>query len=195
MEYLELYNHAKQALSEAYSVDELSAIIDQADIIKYAAKVANDNEMVIMATEIKLRAERRFGEVSRELPTMPNDGSRNRHVKAVDMTPKQRVLESVGVSRQMANQFEKLADIPEEKFEKAISEFHKEGELSRAKLLNTVKKVESVKQDLIINITPKKHPNQILLEQVLSDIINMDKNQIIEYIKNRIKTYENENIN
>ena len=109
---------------------------------------------------------------------------------------KERVLQSVGVSRQMAHQYEKLADIPEEKFEKAITEFKKEGELSRAKLLNTVKAAQPKPpvQQVTIDITPPKHPTQVVLEVVLNaikDMVTID--QVMEYITNRINYYKNGN--
>lgn len=58
-----------------------------------------------------LRTERRFGEVSREIEKVQPKPFN--HVNTIDMVTKENVLKSVGVSRQMANQYEKLAAIPE----------------------------------------------------------------------------------
>jgi hypothetical protein len=95
--------------------------------------------MVAMATEIKLRAERRFGEVSRDIEKKTGNQYTALSAPLTEHT-KESVLQSVGVSRQMANQYEKLADIPEVEFEKALLNFREEGELSRARLLNVVSK-------------------------------------------------------
>ncbi len=150
MEYLELYNKAKLALSEAYSVDELSAIIDQSEIIKHAAQIVKDDEMVQMATEIKLRAERRFGEVSRELEKAKG----NQYKSASSIPLKKQVLSDVGVSEQMNHQFEKLAAIPEQEFEKALNTFKDEGKMSRKKLLDTANKQKRAKK-ITIPIMPE----------------------------------------
>jgi len=154
METLELYNKAKHALAEAYTVDELSAIISQVDILKHAAIVAKDSEMIMQATEIKLRAERRFGEISKELEKAPKGwAAKNLNLNSVEVKSKAKTLAAVNVSPQMANTYEKVASIPEPKFEKALSEFRKEGEMSRSKLLKTVKKVK-YEPDKILDITP-----------------------------------------
>jgi hypothetical protein len=81
---------------------------------------------------------RRFGEVSRELEkeqggntrfglstpitnhTKLRQGTRTDIVPTLAQSSAEKVLNSVGVSRQMAHQYEKLAAIPEEKFERAI---------------------------------------------------------------------------
>jgi hypothetical protein len=64
---------------------------------------------------------KRFGEVSREIERHEH---RLNQVSTLltPVTTKEKVLNSVGVSRQIAHQYEKLAAIPEEKFERAKME-------------------------------------------------------------------------
>ena len=65
--------------------------------------------------QIKLRAGRRFGEVSRELEkAKPGPNS---YVSSGNTIPKQTILENVGVSRKQNAEFEKLAAIPKQEFD------------------------------------------------------------------------------
>jgi hypothetical protein len=187
--YLEKYDEARSAIEQAWSIDELSAIVDQATLLKEAARVAGNHEGEQQMVEIRLRAERRFGEVSKGLDK--GKPGPNNYVNVIDTTNKESILNSVGVSRQTANQYEKLADIEEPAFEKALSDFRKEGELSRAKLLTTVKKEVNKPQQITLDITARKHPNQVLYEQLLDDIKNMTSiEEVINFINKLIKTYE-----
>lgn len=70
------------------------------------------------AAEIKLRTERRLGQLLAEAPTIPNDGSRNSQVRPTDLTPKSEVLKEMGIKKQRASEWQKLAAVKDEDFEK-----------------------------------------------------------------------------
>jgi hypothetical protein len=58
-----------------------------------------------------LRAERRLGELSRDLPTATG----NQYASA-PQAPKQNVLRAAGIKHQQASEYERLAAIPDEPF-------------------------------------------------------------------------------
>src|SRR5436190_24257726 len=61
------YDAARKALQAAHSVDEVRDIKDKAEAVRAYARQAGDTEMQNWAVEIKLRAERRAGELLAEM--------------------------------------------------------------------------------------------------------------------------------
>lgn len=112
------YEAARTALAEAHSVDEVKDIRDKAQAMAAYAKQANDTELVWLASEIKIRAERKCGELSAELPkaktgpkVSPHDAEKS----------KAEVLSDAGISTQAASRYERLAAVPEDQFEQAVA--------------------------------------------------------------------------
>lgn len=112
MTQLVRYEAARHALQVAHSVDEVKDIRDKAQAMAAYAKQANDTQLVEWATEIKVRAERRAGEMLREMDVSPG-----RPQKSSTDTR----ISDLGISYDQSSRWQKLAAIPEDRFEQAVT--------------------------------------------------------------------------
>lgn len=125
------YEAACLALSKARSVDEVKLIRDRHDAIRAAARVAKNKQLEMDACEIRIRAERRLGEMMREQKETVglNKGAMgtgsNQHQKKVRvlLEPAPITLAEVGIGKTLADRARKLAAVPEDEFEEEMSEW------------------------------------------------------------------------
>ena len=136
MSELILWDKMKQAVVECHSIDELSNIRNKAESYRYALRQAKESpEVIKKAEEIKLRAERRAGELLKETPKNKGQVLGGNIVLPPDNTP---TLEDIGITKNQSSKWQKIASIPEEKFENYIAV---EKELSTAGVLRVDKNV------------------------------------------------------
>jgi N6-adenosine-specific RNA methylase IME4 len=139
------YDAACRALAEAHRVDEVKTIRDKAVAMQAYARQAKDTTLITQATEIRMRAERRAGELLREMEKYKGavPGKTGRKGKPLlDTTPK---LSDLGVTKTQSSRWQKLAALDADKFEAEIehagtraydmmtSRFLKEAEIERTK--------------------------------------------------------------
>lgn len=105
------YDAMCSAIAAAYSVDEVKDIRDKARAIEVYARQAKNTEAERQACEIRLRAERKCGQMLADM-----DKLKGRPGKASDAT----TLSDLGLSRDQSSQWQKLADVPEDEFEEAL---------------------------------------------------------------------------
>ena len=101
-------------------MDEVKDIRDKAEAMAAYARQAKDNELIQYATEIKVRAERRCGELLAR--TEKNKGATVRGGMAVERhdrhTP---TLADMGLTKDESSRYQQLAAMPAERFAAAVA--------------------------------------------------------------------------
>ena len=122
------FDAARVALAEAVSVDEVKDIRDRAEALRAYMKQAGEGlEMQNDVAEIKLRAERRAGELLGEMEMHPG-GNPN---LLDDQTGSPAKLEEIGISRFESHRWQREASVPAERFEQYLDETRRErGEIT-----------------------------------------------------------------
>lgn len=136
------YEAARNALAECQRVDEVKDIRDKAEAMAAYARQKNDRDLILWATDIKIRAERKFGELSSQIET--RKGDRTDLTSFNDGTKsKEQALSDVGVSKSEAWRCEQLAAMSDDHFEAAVSTAKATaGEVTTAFMLREAKKAK-----------------------------------------------------
>jgi hypothetical protein len=139
------YEAMCRAIAECHRIDEVKELRDKARALEVYAQQARNTEAEDKAREIRVRAERRTGELLSELPrTTPEERGKRAHAASVSssndgtnssnpersmlhdqtcnskQSPYAAALEVHSISRQTANRYQKLSDIPAKDFEEAV---------------------------------------------------------------------------
>lgn len=111
----ERLERARVAIERAESLDELKQIRDQAEAARHYVKAAKMGKgMADRCAEIRLRAERRAGEMLRDRDPHPPGPTNQDRSHDETYPPK---LDDLGVSKNQSHRWQKLAAVPEESFE------------------------------------------------------------------------------
>lgn len=126
------YDAMCTAIAECVRVDEAKDIRDKALALEAYYRQARNLDAEREACNVRLRAERRVGELLKELaraePAERNPAGLGGHAGKVETSapvtkqasPYSAALQEHGMSRQTASRFQALADVPPEKFEQAL---------------------------------------------------------------------------
>lgn len=120
------YEAARQALAEAHRVDEVKDIRDKAVAMQVYARQAKDHELIEHATEIRMRAERRLGEMLEAgRADRAQEGRPEKRVsqKPVSAPTLQEILGSD--HKNLANRARKAAALTDEQFEAKVEQAKK----------------------------------------------------------------------
>lgn len=118
MDYLETWNSLKRAIAAAHSISDLTKIRDKAEAYRYALKVAGESKDVVRkAEEIKLRAERRAGELLKEREKAKPGAYK---IKAPEGRGVQ-TYKALDINSRDASKWQRIASIPHKEFERWIA--------------------------------------------------------------------------
>jgi len=113
-----LYDRMVLAINECHQTDEVKNIRDQALALETYARQAQNLEAERKAIEIRIRAERKAGELLKEAEK--GKGGRNSAQAAPSLFAQAK--EQAKISDDQAKRWQKLAEIPKEEFEQALSD-------------------------------------------------------------------------
>jgi len=131
-------NSARRALIEASSLDEIKEIIDSALAFRIYAKAAKMGiEMQNNCAEINLRAQRKAGELLKEMEKNKGGKPEQQTYQSQDETSKTHPkLKDLGVNKTQSYRWQKIADVPQETFEEHINQTKsKSNELTTSSVL------------------------------------------------------------
>ena len=144
------YDKMARAIAECERFDEVKEIRNRALVIEIYAAQALNHDAEDKAAKIRMRAERRCGELLKE---SKKNGARQKpgdnRKTSTDATSKT-TLADIGISRQQSSDWQKLAEIPKEQFEAR---------------LNDTSLPKPTTAELIRKPTPKQEP------QISSDVL------------------------
>jgi site-specific DNA-methyltransferase (adenine-specific) len=170
------FDAAKAALEVATSVDEVVEIRNRAEAMRVYARQAHFSlKMQNQCCELKVRAERRAGELLKEMELDKGGGDRksdnykNHH--SHDATSDSFKLSDIGISKDQSSRWQSIASIPEKIFDDHISEITKDGEkeLTSAELLRLAKqiKMDEKFENLRQQVSTTTNDNILTLENAI----------------------------
>jgi phage N-6-adenine-methyltransferase len=111
------YETARFALAEARRVDEVKDIVDRSAALQEYARRAKDTQMLDDATELRLHAERKGGEILAAMAANGERSVRGEAQKSHGATFQPPTLADLGVTKTQSSRWQQIAALPEDKFE------------------------------------------------------------------------------
>jgi hypothetical protein len=115
------YDAMCRAIQEAHAVDEVKDIRDKARALEMYFRQARNKEAEEQARNIRLRGERKGGELLADMEKAASPGW-NQHRGRSDDTTDHKTLSDLGISKQQSSDWQKLAAIPEAEFEADLAD-------------------------------------------------------------------------
>lgn len=126
MSQLARIDAARKALAEAQIIDDVKEVRDQAEAVRLYCKAAGVGlEMQNMAAEIKLRAEKRAGEMLASMELAGGD-------RKSKSQPASLKLDDLAINKDQSHRWQRIAAVPDEVFEQYIAEKRETGEITTA---------------------------------------------------------------
>ena len=146
---LVFFDQARMMLEKAVSIDQVKDIRDKAEALRLYAKQQKDSgEMQQHCAEIKIRAERRAGELLAENPAVGSGKGSS--------------LEPLGIAKTDSHRWQTIAVLPAPEFEAQIAETKAHGkELTSAAVYESAKKYRATQHPATQTQPAKSNPHAI----------------------------------
>ena len=158
---LQHYDTMRRELALCCTVDEVKEVKDRARAAEIYKRQIHDTEAERQLAQIRIRAERRLGELLKEMADKGERQTRGQAGKIKKspesiLSPK---LSDLGISKDESSKYQKLANIPEEDFEQVISEPDviptTKGVLAASQSFTVQTRVNRIRYDIGDYIKPK----------------------------------------
>lgn len=144
MTQLVKYETACRALAACKAVDEVKDLMDKAEAMRLYGRMAKDKTLETDAAEIRMRAERRLGQMlAQQKETVGlNSGRAGRSPIAVDTNDRDErpTLSQVGISKDLSSRAQKLAAVPEDQFENEVGQWRDRVQAEGARVTTRLEK-------------------------------------------------------
>lgn len=119
------YEQARHALAACKQVDEVKDWADKAAAMQAYGRMAKDKALEVDAAEIRIRAERRLGELIAAQKAGPglNAGAKGIGKSAVPQENRTPTLADMGIDKKQSARAQNIAAVPEAEFEQEIGEW------------------------------------------------------------------------
>lgn len=132
------YDTARAALADCRSVDEVKEWADRAAATQAYARMAKDKTLEVDAAEIRIRAERRLGEMLATQKSSGNMAKGHKFAGGTSTEPPAVTLAEIGIDKKLSARAQRIAAVPEKQFEAEIDGWRErveqEGERVTARL-------------------------------------------------------------
>ena len=130
-------SEARRALASAQTLDDVLSIRDQAKAWEACMKIVGESLSAVQdAGEVKLRAERRAGEMLAGMDKQAGSRGAGKKVESHDVTP----LSDLGIDRMQSSRWQREAAVDDDTFEQYLASCREEQrEITQAGLLNIAK--------------------------------------------------------
>lgn len=145
--HLVRYEAACRALAEARAVDEVQDIRNKAEAMRVYGMQAKNKTLEVDAAEIRIRAERKLGELIAEQkrgeglakpgPKSVVTDDRNKSVPTTNRIP---TLAEAGISKDLSSRAQKMAAVPAEEFEAEVGEWRQRVQAENARVTTRLEK-------------------------------------------------------
>lgn len=163
------YEGMCRAIAECHAVDEVKDIRDKAKALEVYARQAQNFEAERKAQEVRVRAERRAGELLKQRPVAPRGGDRKSgeyqrsRESTVDPHGVPGSLRALGISKDQSSQWQALANVAEATFERALTD--RSTPVSAARIVGQQRSLASSRGPI-----PKIDPQALWLWELLREI-------------------------